>query len=125
VPGSGHAYVSIDHCRLEANGDGVVISGSSAPAFVTVRDSVVSGNGNALVANSLDGELSLENCVAANNALGIGSFTGALVRVSNTTVTDNITGLFSDGTSKLLSRLNNTVRGNTPNGTFTATFAAD
>src|SRR5262249_13818599 len=95
----------------------------------TVRDSVASGN------NGLPGdnpgftadhgaELNIENCLATNNGIGVVSYASSLVRVANTTVTDNVTGLFFENSSKLLTRGSNTVEGNTTDGTFTGTYAA-
>src|SRR5207248_831652 len=95
----------------------------------TIRDTLAVGNGAGFQAiTSVPGasaEMNLENCVAANNSTGIASTGtgGALTRVSNSTITNNNTGLFPLG-GALLSRLNNTVEGNTTNGNFTGTFTA-
>ena len=62
-----------------------------------------------------------------NNNNGIASQgTGSLARVSNSTVTDNTLGIgsFAPGPGSILSRGNNTVAGNTSNGSFTGSFLA-
>ena len=99
-----------------------------------MRDTVAAGNsaGFRLISNvaGAASELNIENCVAAGNGIGIGSEGGrdavAIVRVSNTTVTNNDRGLFSAGAvlGSLLTRGNNTVEGNTTDGSFTGAFAA-
>jgi hypothetical protein len=120
IPSSGTARASIDHCRLEGNGYGLF---SDLNGATTVRDSVASGNSLYGFLAQSGGELNIESCVAANNVTGIASFNGGtLVRVSNTTVTDNGTGLGGGGS--LLSRGNNTVEGNTSDGTFSGTYLA-
>ena len=128
APASGTAKASIDRCRLEANTFGLYV----LPFVVaTVRDSVASGHaGPGFGADQVPGagtgggELNIENCLSANNLIGIVSYPFALVRVSNTTVTDNTTGLFTESPGSLLSRGNNTVEGNTTNGSFTGTYSS-
>jgi hypothetical protein len=94
-------------------------------AATTIRDSVASGSSVTGLVGEGGGELNIENCLAANNNNGIASVTdGSTVRVSNTTVTDNVTGLAA-GNGMLLSRGNNTVQGNGTHGSFTGTFPAE
>jgi hypothetical protein len=117
---SGLAKVTIDRCRLQQNAFGVDSNGNSR---VTLRDSVASGNVQALQAES-GGELNAEHCLVANNGFGFLTFGAAsTVRVSNCTITDNDTGL-SVSAGALLSRGNNTVAGNTATGNFTGSFPA-
>jgi hypothetical protein len=121
-PASGTAKASIDHCRLEGDSHGLV---SDLNAAATVRDSVAAANVQyGFVANS-GGEVNIENCVAANNGIaGIFCGSNSIGRVSNTTVTDNLNGLFIAAGS-LLSRGNNTVEGNTSSdGTFSGFYSA-
>jgi hypothetical protein len=122
TPSGFNTWASIDHCRLEENATGL---DAGINSFVTIRDSVASGNtaGYGLFSH---GELNVENCLAAGgNYTGIGVADGALARVSNTTVTNNRIGLSFTGRGLLLSRSNNTVEGNPfGNGTFTGTFSA-
>jgi nitrous oxidase accessory protein NosD len=95
-------------------------------AAITVRDSVASGNSNDGFVAEANGELNIENCVAANNGgTGVYSQNVGFVRLSNTTVTDNATGIFWGPGSIIFTRGNNTVEGNTAtNGTFTGTYSA-
>jgi hypothetical protein len=140
-PGAGAATASIDHCRLEKNGIGLVVSDNSK---VTVRDTVAAGNDGGAVQNQ-DGigfqalasaslgaraEITLENCVATGNKIGImsiGNVTGrgdAIIRISNSTITNNAVGLLSAEGGGILSRGNNTVEGNRNNGAPTGTIPA-
>jgi hypothetical protein len=58
--------------------------------------------------------VNVESCLVANNAFsGIVSSISAIARVSNSTVTNNNTGL--DNGASMATRGNNTVRGNTTN----------
>jgi hypothetical protein len=91
-------------------------------AKVAVSNSIASGNGSGFIAfaNTVAAELSLETCVAFNNDVGVRvaivSTGTAVVRLSNSTVPDNQTGLLNDGLpAALLSRGNNTVEGNVNN----------
>jgi hypothetical protein len=110
----GSATVSIDHVRLERISNTGLNIGLNVKA--TITNSVVSGSFLGLGAGSAFGmpsELNIENCMVFNNTMGISSNGSlALVRVSNTTVTDNVTGLQQASGGVLLSRGNNTVEGN-------------
>jgi hypothetical protein len=122
-PSSGTARASIEHCRVEGNLSGV---GCEPGAVATIRDSVISGSGGIalFVEGNATAEMNVESCMVSNNATGVQSNPGT-IRLSNTTVTDNQTGLFASGGGSLLSRSNNTVEGNTTtNGSFTGTFSA-
>ena len=113
---------SLDHVRLEQNGNTALsaVFGSK----VSIANSVASGNTTGLQSSA--GELNIEACLVANNAgSGILSVSGGTVRVSNSTVTNNGTGL-NNNSGALVSRLNNTVQGNTINKSGTIdSFAAD
>ena len=78
---------------------------------VSIRDSVASGNGIGF--HSEGGELNLDSCLASKNVDGgVEAANGGIVRVSNSTITDNGQGLSQQGVSILYSRGNNTVEGN-------------
>jgi hypothetical protein len=120
---AGQAYAMIDHVRLQqAPGSTASIGLDAADnSVVTIKNSLVSGYYKGLAALSITSypaELNIENCVSSNNSIGveaIASSTGTvMVRVSDSTVTDNGTGLYNQnvGPSTLLSRQNNTVEGN-------------
>jgi len=127
--GSGLAL--IEQTRLEDNAAaGVAAQGGST---VTARNSLVGGGGigfAAVTSSSNPAELDIESCVASNNGVGVvaqSTSTGvATVRLSDSTITDNTTGLLNNGSpAVLLSRGNNTVEGNGTNtvgtiGSYTA-----
>ena len=88
---------SFDHCRFEGNGNsGLVLSGG---AIVTVKDSVATGNTQAgfFVDNGagvvVAAQLNLQDSVSANNGQGITAGAGGTVRISQTQITNNTTGL--------------------------------
>ena len=71
-------------------------------------------------------QLTLEGCVINNNNVGIGADNAnSVVRVSNSTITDNQKGIdiFVVGVS-VLSRGNNTLEANTVNGAFNGVYTA-
>ena len=124
-PASGTAEASIEHCRFDGNGSGSSngLTVSNSGNMATVKDSTATGlSGYGLGAES-GAELNIENCEISSNAVGVESISSSTVRVSDTTVTENGTGL-SSSSAALLSRGNNTVEGNTANGTFTSTYMA-
>jgi hypothetical protein len=113
--------VTMDHVRLEGNNIGLQ---ATSGVVISIRDSVAAANsvglqafGNAPVGTL---EMNIENCLIANNTTaGIESQASSMpaatatVRVSNSTITNNGTGLSQSGPALLLSRGNNTVQGNT------------
>jgi hypothetical protein len=119
---TGTAVAAIDEVRLEgSSGRGVIAQDGSK---VTVRNSLASDSGDAgfkaLSQTSAGAELNIESCVASDNSSGVvaqSNSTGvATVRISNSTVTHNGTGLVNQGSPAILvSRVNNTVEGNTNN----------
>jgi len=116
-------FATIVNCRIEfnglgtANGFGVFATNN---ARVAVSDTVASGNGTGMGAESGVGsgaQLNAENCVAANNFLDgfrVNGSATTIVRVSNSTATNNTNGFRQTG-GVFESRGNNTVRGNTSN----------
>jgi hypothetical protein len=124
---SGTAKVVMENCRLENSLHGLHASANSK---VTVRNTVSAGNVSVGFyaappsGSTATAELNLENCVSTNNGFGVYANSNSVVRVSNSVITDNSTGVnhFSNGV--LLSRGNNTVEGNTTDGTFTGTYGA-
>lgn len=116
---------SIDNCRIEKNaGIGLVASNN---ARVTVRGSIVAGHLFGFSAEAtisgLTSEINLESCVVTNNSTGLYAGNGvgtSLIRVSNSTITNNIGGISITSGGQILSRLNNTVEGNLSNNDFPA-----
>lgn len=123
----------IDNCRIEGNGE--VASGIFAAdnARVSVRDSVSAGNGFGFAARSdtvgLTAELNIENCLATNNGqdgLRAGGGAGtAIIRVSNSTITNNsANGVFHGLNGSILSRGNNTLEGNGGMNSFLSSYGS-
>ena len=135
---TGTAIATIERCRLENSHTGLDVAnnGNGNFAKASIKDSVTSQNSQGMRVRGFSNgvaELNIENCLSANNSdSGIDSFANggtSIVRVSNTTVTDNVNiGLdvftIFGGTAELVTRGNNTVEGNTVNGSFTGTFTA-
>jgi hypothetical protein len=136
--GSASASAIISHVNLESNLiNGLYVSGGfgSSATVATIRDSTATLNGDTGFRADSQGpqpvELNIENCTASNNTLNgvlTHSASGGVstIRISNSIVTDNGTGLrVTQSIAVLLSRGNNTVEGNKTNtsgpiGTYTA-----
>jgi hypothetical protein len=123
VPSSGVAKASIDNCRLEANAYGVFVTGNnSGTSTATISGSVLAGSTASGAGVQGAAELNMEQCAISNGNIGINSQDTSIVRVSNSTITANSVGLLGPGS--LLSRGNNTVEGNTTNGSFSSPYLA-
>lgn len=123
---AGTVRASIEGCRLEGSFFGLD-AGVGSMAFI--RDSVAAGNSVGIASGSEGGrssQLTVDRCTATNNPVaGIqtDAITGgtSTLRISNSNVTGNGTpggpsnwgGMRQSGTTQLLSRVNNTVVGNT------------
>jgi hypothetical protein len=109
---TGPIQASFERTRVLSNGFGLYVSSNAKASF---RGGVVSGNNNGLFTSPEDGsspELSVEGAVSTNNTIGAGATAGATLRISNSTVTNNVTGLYQFGGGVVVSRTNNTVEGN-------------
>lgn len=123
---SGIAKASVERSRVEGVANGIRAEENTR---VTIRDTVVVSNSSGLTAipalKTTTAEMNLENCVVANNNEGIvsGGLEGvSIVRVSNSTITNNVIALNGQGTGQIISRGNNTVEGNTLGQSFNGTF---
>jgi hypothetical protein len=124
---SGLAKASIERSRVEGFNNGIRAEENT---LVTIRDTVAVSNSTGFTAlpaaAKTTTEMNLENCVAANNSEGIVaggvSTSVSIVRVSNSTITNNGIGLEPMGSSQIISRGNNTVEGNTIGQSFSGTF---
>jgi Periplasmic copper-binding protein (NosD) len=124
------SQATIEHCRFDNNRLGVRAAFNTR---VTVRDSIFSGSdssapGFGLLADSAPprtfAELNVENCLVSGfKDFGIFADTNSRIRVSNSTITNNGTGVSSSGNGIISSRGNNTLEGNGFNGVFNAQFA--
>jgi len=104
---------TIEHCRFEDGGYGVLAGSSSN---VVVRDSVASGNQAGFSAQAVNAQLDVENSLATHNDIGLNS--NGVIRASETTIEENTTGL----AGTIVSFGNNRLAGNGFNGSFTSTI---
>jgi hypothetical protein len=120
----GSANVSIDRARLYNNVNGIFVDGSGGGGAVNVnvRDSVVTGSSNAGIVVATPGPsmsaLIERTTVASSLNVGVAvSGAAATVRIGNSTIFGNVTGVaaFSGGT--LRSYKNNQINGNLTDGT--------
>ena len=129
--GAGSVKAVLDNVSIEDNFSGISIDSRTTTGTnsVTIRNSTVSGGSQfgiyALESGGGVTNVVVEGSTSANNAtFGIGSNgVNATVRLRNSTVTGNGTGIAVAGSGKLISLGGNSVRGNTANGVFTATEA--
>jgi hypothetical protein len=112
----------LDRVTLTGNGFGLL---AGIDANVTVKNSVAGGNGTGFAAAySASSQLTVEDSAASNNQYGIMVLSGAIVRLSNTTLTGNFsTAMFNDGSGRLVTFGNNRFAGNAADGTFNGTLA--
>ncbi len=125
-PTAGTAQASIDNCRLEQNGYGLIADNSNGgvAAKVAIRGSVASGNSYVALLAQVGGVINAEGCLVTNNGTGLETYAASsFLRASNCTVTGNIIGAYSNGGS-LYSRGNNTLEGNGTDGGFTGGYSA-
>lgn len=86
---------------------------SYGSGVVTVRDSVATGGTAGFVgASSATARMNIENCAAFDLNAGVSAGTGGVVRLSNSVISGNGTGLIQSGTGVLETFQNNHVRGN-------------
>jgi len=129
--GSGSAKVVLDNVNVENNAAGILIDGRVTTGSNTVvigNTNVVGGGSFGIFAADSGGgttNVTVDGSTSANNVtFGIGaSGANATVRVRNSIVTGNGTGLQIASSGKLISHGGNVVTGNTTNGAFTSTVA--
>jgi Right handed beta helix region len=112
------SHAAFYRCRLENGSYGLYVNFADS---VELSESVVSGNTTIGIACNA-GDVTVDDCLLTKNNTAI-SVSGGTLRLSDSCVTDSVTGLAQFG-GALLSRTNNTVEGNTTNesgtiGTFT------
>jgi parallel beta helix pectate lyase-like protein len=102
---------SIDRCRVEGNGAGI-LNGTGTQG--TFHDSVIAENfSNGVFGSGAGSIANVETCVVSHNGGdGISLAAFGTVRVSNSIVTDNDSFGFRTSGGAFESRGNNTVRGN-------------
>ncbi len=104
--------VTIDHVQMHGNGNsGLAVTGG-ARAMV-IHSSATSNASHGFYADS-GSTLDMEDTVSFGNTnTGIISLSGATIRLSNTTVTNNGTGLSAGFGSSIFSYGSNRITGNT------------
>jgi hypothetical protein len=113
------AKVSISNTEINAFDFG--ITALIAAARISARNVTFTGASVAGVYAEF-GKINLDSCLVQNNGIGIDSQSNASIRVSDTTISDNVTGLFANSGGAILSRSNNTLQDNDTNGAFTGTY---
>jgi len=110
---------TIEHCRFEDGGYGVLAGSSSN---VVVRDSVASGNSHAgFYATTSGSHVDVENSLLTHNNTGLAANIGGM-RVSETTIEENTTGVVEFNAGTIASFGNNRLAGNATNGSFSPTI---
>jgi hypothetical protein len=115
--GSATIRVNADNILAEENVFGVA---AGANALITVTRGVVAGNYQGFFTDEGGNSvMNLESCTATFNVNGI--YSNGTIRVANSMITGNVTGVFHVGSGTTVSSGNNRLNGNTTNGTFTTT----
>ena len=112
--------------ELRISGINANTNGSNTLRLSVYNSSFSHSGSNAIRSVAAGGaiQFNLEGCHIASSGTGVLSTNGSsVVRVSNSTIVNNTTGL-ATSFGVLLTRGNNTVEGNNFNGSFTGTFSA-
>ena len=112
---------SFDNVKLISNpGTGIIVRAGNSGV---IRNSVVSDNAIiGISVNDAGSEFSIENCMVIYNPFGVSIKTGnPIVRISNTMVTKNDTGL-RPGSGQIISYGNNRISGNNIENNPTSTI---
>jgi len=113
IPTGGTTTVMLDnvHSKNSTSNSGYAQSGNVKS---TIRDSVFTGNSiNGAFADGTGGELNIINCILSHNATGIAATAPAVVRLTDSTITNNATSI--TGNTQVSSTGTNTISGNTTN----------
>ena len=113
IIGGGSATLSVSGSLFAVNNIGFNLSQSVKSTF---QDSIITGNNTGVLVNF--GELGMTNCQVSTNGVGVQAASGGIIRMSNTSVLSNTTGLSG---SSIISSGNNLVQSNGTNGTFSST----
>jgi len=107
--------------RMTASGNGVGIFVSGTGVNLTLTDVVATNNSYGLGAHA--SVVMSRNSTISSNAVGIAADQSAIVRVSQSTVTANGTGLQTTSGGQVVSFGNNNFSGNNTDGAATSTVA--
>ena len=123
IPGAGGSVkASFENCRFQNNANAGLVVEPNVEA--TVNNSNATGNAGSgfFVEGNNTAQLNIQSCISSHNGQGITSNTNAEVRVSNTQITNNATGLNPTGGGQIHSFGNNNVTANAAgNGPFNGT----
>jgi hypothetical protein len=109
-----------EHCQFENNGSAGIALEPNVDATANNCTSVKNAGAGFFAEGNATANLNLQNCIASHNGQGITSNANAVVRASNTQVTNNGTGLNPTAGGQILSYGNNNVTANgAGNGPFT------
>jgi hypothetical protein len=125
VQPTGSAVVSgvLSNVTANNNNTGILVAGIGFSLNVTVAGSGASNNSSiGMAANTAGTALLLSNVVASNNNTGIAASTSSTVRVGQSVVTGNVTGVFTTGGGVLDSYGDNDINGNTTDNTAVLTL---
>lgn len=129
---TGSAQATIERVNLSGNTFGLAVDGSDSTGGlnVTIKDSLLASNLNdGIVATTSAGHspigVMMSNTASINNGYGVRAIgSNATVRVRNSDIAGNGTGVAAVTGSALLSSGGNAVRANGANGAFTGTEAS-
>lgn len=115
---SGQVVATIERSRIMNNGQDGVDANSNAR--VLISNSVLTHNGSAGVrTSSTNNEVNLDHVEISFSSIGIVSSSGSIIRVSDTVIAQNATGL-STPAGSIFSFQGNSLMGNPTPGAFTA-----
>ncbi len=111
---AGFAVANIRNCNIEGNG--TAVQAASNNSFVTVAESRISNNNtHGLFASASGSQMTVSECVIANNADGINAGAGSVVRALSNKILYNTTG-FAGTTAAIQTDGQNRNAGNTTPG---------
>ena len=118
VAGSALVNAVIEKTTVENQAYGLVVGANSR---VITRGSVYSGNTNAGVLAQGSGsaaEVNVDSCIVNNNGIGLYSGTQGLLRVANSSISGNNTGVSIAGSGIAATFSDNKLQGNAVDGAF-------
>src|SRR5262245_44828443 len=111
IAGAGLINAVIEKTTVENQIHGLF---AGANARVTTRGSVYSGNSNSGIVAQGGGEVNVDSCIVTNNSsVGLYSGPGGILRVANSFISANNTGVFTFGSGIAATFFDNKLQGNT------------
>jgi hypothetical protein len=114
---SGQVVASLNDVRI--HGTPLAISAANR-VRASLRNVTMNNNTNGIQTSGTDNIINADNIMVSFAATGVQSSAGSAVRLSNSMVVQNLTGLNPNG-GAIVSFAGNTVAGNTTDGAFSAT----